>query len=130
MLGLAITKNGPRAKLCHISVSPSARNRGLGGTLMQHALRNMAINGATEIRVTTSEEVYRKHAFFFGAAGFRAVDWQVSRYRRDVSEVLWQRSIGVSQEPVGRSSQESRRPISYDLNDVQLAQKCPNTIAL
>lgn len=87
--GLAITKNGRRAKLCHISVSPKVRNRGLGRTLMQAALYDMACSGAQEIRVTTGEEVYRQHAPFFLGFGFEVMDWQVHRYRRGTSEILW-----------------------------------------
>lgn len=87
---LAITRNGPSAKLCHISVSPAARDRGLGGALMQRALHDMRSNGAHLIRVTTSEEVLRNHGAFFRAAGFEAVDWRVHRYRRGRSEILWQ----------------------------------------
>ena len=88
--GLAITKNGHAAKLCHISVSPAARDRGLGRELMRIALRDMSAGGAKTIRVTTSEEVLRTHGDFFRTAGFRPMDWQVHRYRRGVSEVCWQ----------------------------------------
>ncbi len=87
--GLAITKNKQRAKLCHISVSTGARNRGIGSTLAQLALCDIVRNGAHEIRLTTSEEVFRGHASFFGILGFRVIDWQVNRYRRGVSELLW-----------------------------------------
>lgn len=87
--GLAITKNGDSAKLCHISVSPHARGSGLGANLAFLALRDMARCGAREIRVTTSEETYRSHGTFFYSFGFRVVDWQVHRYRRNASELLW-----------------------------------------
>jgi len=97
LLGLAITKNGPSAKLCHISVAPLARKRRLGQTLMQYALNDMVLRGAREIRVTTSEEVYDRHAPFFSSAGFEAVDWQVNRYRRGSSEVLWRKNVIISE---------------------------------
>ena len=87
--GLAITKNGNKAKLCHISVSEEARDRGIGLSLMNLALCDMIRCGSQEIHVTTSEEVFRNHASFFHAVGFREIDWQVGRYRRGVSELLW-----------------------------------------
>jgi ribosomal protein S18 acetylase RimI-like enzyme len=91
--GLAITKNGHRAKLCHISVSPAARDCGLGWTLAGLALSDMVHYGAQEIRVTTSEEVFYRHASFFRAIGFSVVDWQVHRYRHDVSELVWKLEV-------------------------------------
>ncbi|MBI4470503.1 MAG: GNAT family N-acetyltransferase [Acidobacteria bacterium] len=91
--GLAITKNGERAKLCHISVSPSARDRGLGLTLMQSAIQEMVCSGAREIRVTTGEEIFCEHSSFFFGVGFRPIDWQVHRYRRGSSEILWKLDI-------------------------------------
>jgi len=91
--GLAITKNGHRAKLCHISVSPAARDCGLGSTLAHSALCDMVRHGAREIRVTTSEEVFRGHKLFFRAIGFRPIDHQVNRYRRNVSEILWKLDV-------------------------------------
>ncbi len=94
ILGLAITKNGYRAKLCHISVSYAARGQGIGSFLVKSALREMINAGAKEIRVTTSEEVYYGHAAFFKNLGFKAVDWQVHRYRRNISEILWRLEMG------------------------------------
>ncbi len=94
--GLAITKNGYKAKLCHISVSPAARDQGVGRTLMGLALCDMVRRGAREIRVTTGEEVFRDHAPFFCTAGFKVIDWQVHRYRRDVSELLWKLEVDSS----------------------------------
>lgn len=94
ILGLAITKNGYRAKLCHISVANAARDRRIGSILARLALRDMIKNGAGEIRVSTGEEVYREHASFFQSLGFREVDWQVNRYRRNVAEILWRLKPG------------------------------------
>jgi len=91
--GLAITKSGHRAKLCHISVSEAARDRGLGSTLAYLALCDMAHHGAREIRVTTSEEVFHSHGPFFRALGFNVIDSQVNRYRRHVSELLWKLEV-------------------------------------
>jgi len=93
--GLAITKNGYNAKLCHISVLPTARNRGLGNTLMHQALSYMIRNGARSIVVTTGEEVFYAHKPFFHAAGFRAIDWQLHRYRQGVSEIIWKLDVEV-----------------------------------
>src|SRR5262249_15413020 len=95
--GIAITKKGSSAKLCHISVSPSVRDRGVGRSLMQLALADIAPSGARTMRVTTSEEVFRNHGAFFRAAGFKAIDWQIHRYRRGVSEIVWQ--IDVARSP-------------------------------
>ncbi len=91
--GLAITKTGRRAKLCHISVCPSARDRGVGSSLVRLALRDLVLSGANEIRVTTGEEVFREHASFFRSFGFEAIDWHVNRYRRGVSELLWSMKV-------------------------------------
>lgn len=91
--GLAITKNGCRAKLCHISVSPLARDIGIGSTIAYMALSDMVNHGAKEIKVTTGEDVYRYHAHFFRAFGFRTVDWKVHKYRHGVSEILWKLEV-------------------------------------
>jgi len=87
--GLAITKNGLNAKLCHISVSSAARDRGIGGTLMRLALEDMKRKGAREIHVTTGEEILRKHGDFFRFSGFSLIDWHLNRYRRGISELIW-----------------------------------------
>lgn len=91
--GLAITKKGPRSKLCHISVSSTARRRGLGNMLMHQALSDMIYQGAREIYVTTSEKVYYDHAPFFLNAGFEVIDWQLHRYQRGVSEIIWRLDV-------------------------------------
>ena len=91
--GLAITKNGSSAKLCHISVSPTARERGIGGTLMRLALAEMKRRGAKEIHVTTGEEVFRDHAEFFRLSGFGLVDWRLNRYRPGASELIWKMTV-------------------------------------
>ena len=92
--GLAVTKIGARAKLCHISVINSARAGGVGTALASLALRDMVRHGAREIRVTTGERVFREHGVFFQSLGFEVVDWQVHRYRRGVSELLWRQDVG------------------------------------
>jgi GNAT superfamily N-acetyltransferase len=94
--GLAITKNGAKAKLCHISVVPSARNRGIGGSLIRLALANMKSRGAKEIHVTTDEKIFRQFGEFFRSAGFSIVDWQVNRYRSGSSELLWTMPVTAS----------------------------------
>lgn len=91
--GLAITKNGPHAKLCHISVLPAVRGRGLGGSLMWLALKDMERRGATEIHVTTGEEVFGKHAEYFRGFGFSLVDWRLNRYRKGTSELIWKKTV-------------------------------------
>lgn len=93
--GLAIAKHGLHAKLCHISVSPSARDRGLGRVLMRSAIDEMRLRGARAIHVTTGEEVLREHGAFFAGSGFRTVDWQPGRYRRGASEVLWRMDVNL-----------------------------------
>lgn len=98
LAGLAITKNGPNAKLCHISVSPAARDQGIGRKLIRSALDHMVSNCASRIRVTTSETVFRKHSPFFYAAGFAPLDWQVNRYLRGKSEVIWELNLKRCQE--------------------------------
>ncbi len=87
--GLAITKRGKHAKLCHISVAPSARARGLGSELLNVALLDLLESGATEVCVTTGEEVYRQFGRFFSDAGFTIADRQVGRYRPGVEEIIW-----------------------------------------
>ena len=94
--GLAITKNGAKAKLCHISVDPNARNRGIGGSLIRLALANMKSRGAKEIHVTTDEKIFRQYGEFFRSAGFSIVDWQVNRYRSGSSELIWTMPVTVS----------------------------------
>src|SRR5215211_3678384 len=91
--GLAVTKNGHRAKLCHISVSPKVRHRGAGQSLMRLAMHDMVDRGAQEIRVTTDEQIFRDHGSFFCAGGFEVIDWQVNRYRRGASELLWKLDV-------------------------------------
>ncbi len=111
VLGLVITKNGHSGKLCHISVSPAVRNRGLGWSLVQLALRDMILRGAREIWLTTGEEVYRRHAPFFSAAGFKVVDWQARRYRRDVSEVVWRLDVDTELFDLGETALRCPRSV-------------------
>jgi hypothetical protein len=95
--GLAITKNSSQAKLCHISVLPSARGRGLGQALMLLALTEMARLGAKDIHVTTGEEVFGQHADYFTSFGFTLTDWHVNRYRKGSSELIWRREVNFDQ---------------------------------
>jgi hypothetical protein len=53
----------------------------------------MVDKGACEIRVTTDEQVFRDHGSFFCASGFEVIDWQVNRYRRGASELLWKLDV-------------------------------------
>lgn len=87
--GLAITKNGENAKLCHISVAPGLRHVGHGQRLMGLAIAEMLRRGANSITVTTGEEVFRLHGDFFADAGFQLLDRQLHRYRTGVAELIW-----------------------------------------
>jgi len=117
ILGLAISKNGYRAKLCHISVSYAARGQGIGSFLVKSALHEMIKAGAREIRVTTGEEVYRGHAAFFKTMGFKAVNWQVHRYRRNISEILWSLEI---RSDLLRGVDNNRLPLRNDRSDFNI----------
>jgi hypothetical protein len=97
--GLAITKNGTKAKLCHISVSPSARDFGLGRTLMRLALSDMSSRGAEEIHVTTNERVFRDYGEFFYNSGFRLADWNLNRYQKGTSELIWKMAVKRDSRP-------------------------------
>lgn len=87
--GLAITRLGEHAKLCHVSVLPTSRDRGIGVTLMSAALSDILNSAPKDVCVTTSEEVYRNHGAFFASSGFAVVDWHPNRYRPGVSEIIW-----------------------------------------
>lgn len=121
--GLAITKNGVRAKLCHISVSPSARDHGIGSALINNALLDMAYRGAREIRVTTSEEVFYSHGHFFRAAGFTAIDWKVHKYRRNASEILWKMDVDAVIWHY-RRYQSCQSPRGREIFDIGLTNVC------
>ena len=111
--GLAITRNGCNAKLCHISVLPTERNRGLGNALIHQALSDMVRKGARSIVVTSGEEVFYAHKPFFLAAGFRVIDWQLHRYRRGVSEIIWRLEIGTESECQHAEPLHSKQEPSY-----------------
>jgi|GEM_PF-5551387 len=113
--GLAITKNGVKSKLCHISVSPTSRDSGLGSTLMNLAVSDMVRNGAQEIHVTTDEEVFRNHAEFFRASGFKLIDWQLNRYRKGASELVWKIMVSNEADYLGN--------VGHDLNILSNARR-------
>ncbi len=113
--GLAVTKNGYKAKLCHISVSPKVRKRGVGQSMMRLAVHDMADRGAREIRVTTDEQVFRDHGSFFLVGGFEVIDWQVNRYRRGTSELLWRMKVNSDSWEVRDSNQTWNDPATLAL---------------
>jgi GNAT superfamily N-acetyltransferase len=87
--GLAITKFGWHAKLCHISIAPNERAHGLGRLMMEVALAEMLVQGAGRVHVTTGEEVASEYGAFFGQYGFVCSTWQRHRYRRGYDELVW-----------------------------------------
>lgn len=91
--GVAITKRGEYAKLCHISVLPAARGHGVGSHLLKRALRDMWQRGAREVIVTTGEDVYRDHKRFFRRIGFKPDNWVVGRYRKSMAEIIWRMTL-------------------------------------
>jgi ribosomal protein S18 acetylase RimI-like enzyme len=87
--GLAITKNGARAKLCHFSIAEHARGDGRGWALMQAAGTEMLCKGARHFHVTTSEEVADEYGGFFTRSGFTKGRYRNGRYRRGFAEWVW-----------------------------------------
>lgn len=87
--GVAITRNGLRAKLCHISITETERAHGLGRLLLHAAAEELVAQGARRVHVTTGEEVAELHAQFFQRYGFSVVDEQRNRYRTGRSELVW-----------------------------------------
>lgn len=87
--GVAITRNGLRAKLCHISIAETERARGLGRLLLHTAAEELVAQGARRVHVTTGEEVAELHTHFFQRYGFTVVDEQRNRYRSGRSELVW-----------------------------------------
>jgi GNAT superfamily N-acetyltransferase len=87
--GLAITKNEENAKLCHISVAHSAREDGLGASLMRVAVQEMLLAGARRIHVTTGEEVATDYGQFFERFRFRHHAVWKNRYRHGFDELEW-----------------------------------------
>lgn len=116
--GLAITKNGINSKLCHISVSPFARDRGLGSTLMSLALSDMVDNGAQAIHVTTDEEVFRNYGNFFRRSGFALLDWQLNRYRRGNSELIWKIKVEINARRYNEPESPSESRIQTQLDSI------------
>lgn len=90
--GLAITKNGVRSKLCHISISDHARTDGRGASLMRAAAGDMLGSGARRIHVTTSEEVAAEYGEFFIRFGFARQSYRCGRYRPNADELEWEAS--------------------------------------
>jgi len=90
--GIAITRNGERAKLCHISISQSVRFHGLGQLLLHAASRELVAHGSHSVHVTTGEEVAGVHAEFFSRHGFKLTEEHKNRYRHGHSELVWKAS--------------------------------------
>ena len=89
ILGLAVTKNAERAKLCHISVSDELRTDGLGESLMRAAVFEMLALGARRMHVTTGEEVALRYGDFFERFGFSRHSVCTGRYRHGIDELEW-----------------------------------------
>jgi GNAT superfamily N-acetyltransferase len=87
--GLAITKSGQKAKLCHFSLSPSARGLGLGRKLMTLAMRDLLTSGALAIHVTASDEVAEPYGGFFNRCGFDLSAYIRDCYRRGSDELIF-----------------------------------------
>ncbi len=87
--GLGIVKNGPHAKLCHISVTDHVRGDGCGWALMRAAANEMLRRGTRHIHVTTSEEVADEYGHFFARCGFSRGSYRNGRYRRGATEWEW-----------------------------------------
>lgn len=87
--GLAITKGGLKAKLCHFSLSPSARGLGLGRKLMALAMRDLLASGALAIHVTVSDEVAEPYGGFFSRCGFDLSAYIRDCYRRGSDELIF-----------------------------------------
>lgn len=89
VVALAVTKNGRSAKLCHLSVEPGRRCRGIGSALLRAAVSSMLAAGAEEVRLTMSEDVEQKFGGFFHGFGFRPRSREAGRYRHGEVEVVW-----------------------------------------
>lgn len=87
--GLAITRNGKSAKLCHISLHERLQNQGVGLSLARLAINSMLETGARTIRVTTSEEVTAFHGGFFSRLGFSPTAQLKGAYRTGRYETIW-----------------------------------------
>jgi GNAT superfamily N-acetyltransferase len=91
---LSIVKFGRRGKLCHFSVLPSYRRFGLGAFLLDCSLGVLRANGSTKIYATVGVPVFREYGHFFCNFGFKVIDWEVNRYRRGKSELIWELDLG------------------------------------
>lgn len=87
--GLAITKTGKRAKLCHISLSPSLRRIGVGSQLMRMVVEDLLKSGAQTVHLTAGDEIADEYGRFFGRCGFRVTARASNRYRRGRDELVW-----------------------------------------
>jgi ribosomal protein S18 acetylase RimI-like enzyme len=91
--GVAITKPGLDAKLCHFSLLPSLRQKKLGVYLMRTAIGDLVCTGARTVHVTTSDEVGDQFGGFFRRCGFVYVSYAKNRYRQGSDELIWKASI-------------------------------------
>lgn len=87
--GLAIVKNGRRAKLCHFSIAEAARDKGIARELLRAAFDAAVVAGAYTLHVTTSEETAEVYGDFFQGCGFVQESWSLGRYRPGVDEIRW-----------------------------------------
>ena len=87
--GLAILRFSKNAKLCHFSVAPGFRGRGIGSLLWRASFRAFRLANVSSVHVTTSEFVYEGYGRFFASLGFKPVGWEVGRYTPKSSEIVW-----------------------------------------
>ena len=87
--GLAITKTGKQAKLCHVSLSPSLRGIGVGRRLMGVAVGELLAGHVRTVHVTAGDEIAEEHGGFFERWGFQLVGWARNRYRPGSDELVW-----------------------------------------
>lgn len=89
LAGLAITKRGERAKLCHISVSAEMRGSGVGIELMRFAMEDLLMSGAQTVLVTASDEANGQYGEFFSRCGYELLTYLPNRYVRGTDEFVW-----------------------------------------
>lgn len=109
--GLAITKTGAQAKLCHISLSPSLRKLGVGFVLVRTAVEDLLKKGAITVHLTASDDITEEHGAFFDRCGFQIAGWARNRYRLGSDEFVW---------TANRESLKSRLVIGPELERRQL----------